>query len=56
MGGRTGPAMYITPFATNGNENGGQPASASVHPFMSVTARRSVDTYEDKVVSEYEED
>ena len=27
-----------------------------VFPFMSVTARRSVDTYDDKVVNEYEED
>ena len=26
------------------------------HPFMSVTAHRSVDTCDDKVVSEYEED
>ena len=26
------------------------------HPFMSVTARRSLDTCDDKVVSEYEED
>ena len=37
------------------HKNGAQ-RSVRVFPFMSVTARRSVDTCDDKVVSEYEED
>ena len=41
--------------ASNGTKNGAQ-RSVRVFPFMSVTARRSVDTCDDKVVSEYEED
>ena len=36
-------------------KNGAQ-RSVRVFPFMSVIARRSVDTYDDNVVSEYEED
>ena len=37
------------------HKNGAQ-RSVRVFPFMSVTARRSVDTCDAKVVSEYEED
>ena len=55
LAGWTGPQAYSTPYASNGIKMVRKAASASP-TIISVSARRSVDLDDDKVVSEYEED